>query len=1474
MIIINDRLEEILKSKEQKPIMRIDVFDTANTVPSNGFFVRYYSGVDNTVPPVRTQFETSVFADFSNGMPAPLANYIGYYHDNLSGLTVGDPWMVSYSGMFYAPVTDSYTFTTRSFGSTRLYVSGVELYESGLWGSLSPSTLSGTYNSGIVELNEGWHDIRVDNGYFGTTLTGVMGNYISAFVNRSGEKPRVLSASSVSPSGSFLNAIELNDIMELSESVDQEGTSINFEVPLVEGEGYDYDILKDSYGYLRPNALIKAYAGYATESGYAQTSGYKVNNDQCSDFVQRFVGHIDSISVSQSADSRTAIVSCTDLTKKLKNKINENFPNKVSYSPDVLNHMDPTDGFMLNSVTPNAYDSWFLIDVIRDLCLQAGIDPIYLTDRLNDIGNYFRLERTITWPYTDFVNKGGVLQRNANPFLFRYEYGRKLYDIVQGVAELIGFRFKFEENGNMNLKDPRRTKRIESFETSGVQSSAVSYSGVWEASYNTDASNRIYYVNAQNIGVTESLVPISTFGLYNFATSQSLIDESSYGLDLKPYDLNKKTPAHVVNFSSSGIGPFDNTSSLVLASKNLADWAYLNSQTAYTITISGSTGPFSDISAIQPLWSNNYSQVYVTADGSILWDQTNRSRITTAPGAWPSSDYHKLTFVCNPSNTSQSDAIYVDDALVGSSTSSYVPTYGLFADSTNTAQTLVVGGNGSTSYKDAAFSGYINYLSLNDYPAIPGTTTTYQTSIDNTASLTVSFSGVGCSIFTGHGENGNLLNAEIRRDSDNAIVFQTGIDQYWPTNKYGVKRLLTNTLAEDEYTVLLYPSGMFKFEAIEYYEKNVFKPEYIFRANEEITTVELELTDEDLRNEVIVAGQQIGKDKFIYSRSIDLDSIANPQAKNFTGDKRTFVLIEPRLQSQRRVDWLSSSLLKRYKDNNRKITLGVVGNPKIQVNDVIGIVSEKIGIDVDSNITVFTSGAYEEGVTDVFYVDGVTSSVTQGQYVSNISVTNLGPIEPWRSYLPPTEVLIEAFISRYGSVFSNYKCLTANGTEPGSYDGISMVPLFLQFSSIIDLDRLWAFIDDTPIHLGGNGPGSFNNYAMSQIDIFSKDPITTWFGSSTLDEATNLMIPGAGVFVHNAGGELWGDITVPTAMEGDIGGGNYYGQNSQGQARIDGSYPLAIWGQGTLSNGTVYNASLYHPSPSDTSLYDVIDGETYPILKIKNGTPAVRIQIASELQQMQTILGFDGGGGGPTIGTETTDGTDDLSFDLPIVSVNVNGTVGDDIKFNVWSSHPIKIECIGSFRKYSQFRYQCRTKNLVDDACFNWTSSETWWNQYYELKGNWGIGVGNLQTTFGGGGNAVNVSFAEEYGINLAGADRYGSNPVYGQFKIEQGPQAGYWHPQIYPWAGGGLPDPSWYHNDVARWGPAQNTSNGCDVYGHGNKGLGGGCPDQCKHHDNWATYYDIRVAELSRTRFLYFKVTSALTGEQVGKVIRVVVGF
>lgn len=949
MINISSQLAAIISGKEKIPIARVEVYDTNFTVPSKGFFVRYFSGVNPNASGTirRTQFEPIIFKDWSNGLPVELSNYVGA-NVTSSGINVTDPYSIVYSGWYYAAQTGNYTFSTRSNAGTQIYVnsvpvlSGYELiapnvsgYSTGIWPNKG-------YNwAGSRTLNPGWYEIKVDMFWNTAQTSGNGYPFLTAFHQYNSERPKVLSAGSVNYISGFLQPINVSNVIYVTEDVREDYIgAYSFEVPFDKNGTYSWNNGVQKFGPLKPNVLCSLYMGYATESGYNQTSGYTTNLGACSDFVQKFTGSIDSIAASASKDSRTLVVKCRDFGKKILNGLNENYPNRASYTPSVIANVDPRGFQNVQALMPNAYDNWIVYDVIEDLCLHGGIDPNYLNRGSWDTANYYKLESNLNWPFTSTYNLNGLETKNGDPFIFKLEYGLTLLDCINRFKGLLGLNFYFQENGNVLVKEPRHTQRVEVYESGTYGLGAISYSGTWNYYADINTSNRVF------------IAPLRTGSISNIGSYTS----------------------GILNFRFSGVG-------------------------------------FSTY-------------------------QTNH----------------------------------------------------------------------------AFGSGYF---------------------------------------------------VDIRKQSNNNIVFSGFYSDFSSTTRYGQLQEFTRDLPIDQYTAMIRPSGQFRLEGFEYYTSNIYKPLYSLSDNIDIGSVDFDANDESVRNEVICVGQQIGDKSYLYSKAIDLDSIANPDAFNYIGDKRTVTIVEPTIQSQRRLDWLAQTILQKYRRRQRNISVQVQGLPHLQVNDPVGINFEQLNLNSDS---MATSG-YNINNEQVYYVRGINSNLSQSKYTTNLTLTSLKPIESYR--IPPaitTEVLSAIYAQNNNTIFANFRQETLNTpvlTGYG-YNTYSEQAAFVSFDLFIDVDRLWVLIGDKT-----DGGELFKN-----IDIESKNPLITY--TTIIDPETKEAQPAGGVWLHNGGGERWGRIVVPTAQN-SFNGGQWIGQNSETHGRVDGVYPIAVWSQFRTIDQNVWSQGIWVP---------------------------------------------------------------------------------------------------------------------------------------------------------------------------------------------------------------------------------------------------------------------------------------------------------
>ena len=129
-----------------------------------------------------------------------------------------------------------------------------------------------------------------------------------------------------------------------------------------------------------------------------------------------------------------------------------------------------------------------------------------------------------------------------------------------------------------------------------------------------------------------------------------------------------------------------------------------------------------------------------------------------------------------------------------------------------------------------------------------------------------------------------------------------------------------------------------------------------------------------------------------YGRATDLNSISNPSANNYIGYRSNFTLREGTISDKRHLQWLADSILNRFKRRHRISNFRTVGIPHLELLDPIGLVDAKIGLNTTSKNTTFT-----ENSLDLFWVESISSTISQASYITNFSVSTYPPFQAWRN---------------------------------------------------------------------------------------------------------------------------------------------------------------------------------------------------------------------------------------------------------------------------------------------------------------------------------------------------------------------------------------------------------------------------------------------------------------------------------------------
>lgn len=164
-----------------------------------------------------------------------------------------------------------------------------------------------------------------------------------------------------------------------------------------------------------------------------------------------------------------------------------------------------------------------------------------------------------------------------------------------------------------------------------------------------------------------------------------------------------------------------------------------------------------------------------------------------------------------------------------------------------------------------------------------------------------------------------------------------------------------------------------------------------------ISSLDYERSMEDLRNDILVVGQRKGiwvadgnqevgiedpefsaenNNQFVnyHSRSVDVESIYNPAAANYTGRHLMTYVQEPSINTYERANWLSFNMLDAYRNYKNKVNFSLIGDPEVYINDPVSV-KDKV----------------EEDGTNTVWVEGFSESINKTNWDMRIDVVGNKP---------------------------------------------------------------------------------------------------------------------------------------------------------------------------------------------------------------------------------------------------------------------------------------------------------------------------------------------------------------------------------------------------------------------------------------------------------------------------------------------------
>jgi len=376
--MITDVFAGEFKKRQYTPIYKVEVCNTPYTTNSDGIGYKVYPNL--TFATATVDGRVPMIAEYS-GTGSPIA------------LGTVQPYSMQFDGYFMPPENAKYNFYLAGSGDVKLYIDtnlsgslGTEQFLCGPTdegGSLGFKRLnrddsnytyitSGTtsaVNQGITMSSKGAYQFRLQ---FKKTDNRSGVTCLFANDNQYGE-PLPVSAGVMSSAGTLktwytVSGVTSVNLSESGNSIDQ----LKFNVPIgqatFDGGGYHtYDEANnrwrwhnDSTHYMQFQHLIRLSIGY-TISG---TDTY----------VQRFVGNINDMQVTRTAQGSSLNVVVNSFLDRLKNTMLINQPNPLAYWLSGYMGQGTIATPPAGDQKPVAFDRWRLDKTVKVISLLSGID--------------------------------------------------------------------------------------------------------------------------------------------------------------------------------------------------------------------------------------------------------------------------------------------------------------------------------------------------------------------------------------------------------------------------------------------------------------------------------------------------------------------------------------------------------------------------------------------------------------------------------------------------------------------------------------------------------------------------------------------------------------------------------------------------------------------------------------------------------------------------------------------------------------------------------------------------------------------------------------------------------------------------------------------------------------------------------------------------------------------------------------------
>lgn len=809
------------------------------------------------------------------------------------------------------------------------------------------------------------------------------------------------------------------------------------------------------------------------------------------DYVQVFEGIITNIDISETKNKSQLKISCQDQMTFMLSTLNENYPNDISYAQFGF-ASDRTSREPNGLTRPNAYDGWPLAAAVRDLCLKSKIDTTWLYGRkkiinaesnivygdyfIDDYGLLLRRKSRYGNPLTT------DLESSDDEYIWSYNFGEIIHGMITKMADLYGYTFRIGQDGYVQcapIDAPRIHVPDWTYDSYGnvIDGTWDTHSQEWAAQVDSRSDGGRYYECGIEHAPLKKTLTGSKFQIGIVRGKANKVWDNIYRHKDGSESEWLGASLHNYTYFSEGdlLGP-------VTTYYKFRDWLH-----AFSVDIDvtvenmyirlnhidevhkfadGAQHPdkHNEIDVKWYFYIVNDPTDLVNKTASVLFENTDLSMTLYEEGtlalpeaSHPSMENYIVTipFVTPPTfvaGTTYAIKFVQEDTNPGS--------VGLFLDEKWDFKSQIQGVKQeqpdstvvTAIYRDITYYGAGIELedektygkNIDDLPIY------LNIWVDSIVEFEEEYSTCRIDIFrTSTEERVTTLEMSNGYDgytphTDNLIFPRDGIDM---TGKnpcmIDVPSMLLHfgdyngiLLSYDTYRFEIVHSGVdgslpTRVTSIFSYSDDIDIPVYHFDTFRNISKIDGKSTIEDMRNDVIVIGDKLGKVEdidgevinrnnptydYVYSRATDAASIYQLDAINNVGRQAPFVIMEPAITDQRHADWLAQAVLNKYRLFRVTPGWASMGYSFIEPYDPVHIRDIVNNTMYDSRMQWLTSCKH---------------SFDYGKYQMSMNST---PYRPWSSYTPRPRADIKDFKDEDGNPqpFINIKLETSYGSYCGS----------------------------------------------------------------------------------------------------------------------------------------------------------------------------------------------------------------------------------------------------------------------------------------------------------------------------------------------------------------------------------------------------------------------------------------------------------